>query len=310
MYVPRLFHVLIALILLAVSIWIVIHINELPKDDIFTGIFSIIIVPVLIGAMLILLTSFVEKNSENLEGFIKKKVFRTRAQYRIYLFGVGASGKTTLIERWSLGHVDNVIATSNIKVYKIPITGNREAVLFDYSGQKPSQAILDAPQEVIGKPGERKVQSAIFLVDLVGLYDDDDNLLNTFDKQYNWMQSDTISKIRKRADEHKDYIFGSTAETIISLIRGKELRSIYFVINKCDVIEALIDNGYISIPSGSDRNSFLLDFFKPITEQLREITDNNLLFLSSSFFISAKRGDSTTQLLNEIIDRIERTPRV
>jgi GTPase SAR1 family protein len=178
--------------------------------------------------------------------------------YRILIFGRHGSGKTTFIET-AFTWIDSADplrrSTEHFEYRRFQVQLHRKELqlgqytnveVADYKGQEPSQVVINNSADFFGPEGNRVLNAIIFIVDLVPRKTDEHgNPLN--DKSLlEWLKNgNMLDKITDRVEEHNQYINQGTLQILFRSLYSQNLKSVIFVINKKDLIEKLINDGYL-----------------------------------------------------------------
>ncbi|MDJ0594134.1 MAG: GTPase domain-containing protein [Pleurocapsa sp. MO_226.B13] len=194
------------------------------------------------------------------------------SQLTIFLFGRGGSGKTTFIKsilssenlnsnysQSSTEYVEYYKGEYNAspklnkrfgKKYKVPI------VIADYKGQTPQQALE------LKKKFMSQVNAMIFIVDVVHPDPESRGDALSYQELMEYLSSKTKEKIEYRVKQHISYLGDSFLSVLfpkISSVNRNKLKSVRLVINKIDIVQQLIMEGYLShdqSPEDYARNQF------------------------------------------------------
>lgn len=235
--------------------------------------------------------------------------FADKGIYKICIFGRAGSGKTTFIKAAFTFDSPTVRRSTEVfdcYEYKVQL-GLKESInvaIADYKGQKPSQIIYHSPVDFFGSKGNRSINAILFFVDLVPRKaDDNGNSLN--DKEMlAWLkEGSTKEKLEARVKEHYDYINESILEVLFTSLYSERLKSIRLIINKLDLIESLVDDGYLSLGSFRNAEDYALHKFdRMIKEITRACSDLKL----DDFYtekISAKKRSNLKPLIVSLLSR-------
>ncbi|MEG4852379.1 hypothetical protein QUB10_16010 [Microcoleus sp. B5-D4] len=231
--------------------------------------------------------------------------------YRILIFGRAGSGKTTFIKTaFTLADTDiNMRSTQNFKSYQFRsllqgIDGESTKVaIADYKGQDLLQVILNAPQDFFGAPGSRVLNAIIFIVDLVPRKSD--RFGNPFNDEdmLEWLRSgNMLDIIRARVKEHHEYINEASLQLLFGSLHSQNLKTVIFVINKIDLIDRLIDNGYLNISNFSNGREYAKHLFKGMIENVFGVCQAlGIEYLSNRdslvFIVSTRSRDELNPIL-------------
>ncbi|NJK67296.1 MAG: hypothetical protein HC941_12800 [Microcoleus sp. SU_5_3] len=243
--------VIIYLIVALTFIWWIFSSKPLNQEAAVATIF--ILSPV--GALLF------EPIRERLEDSIDDLItsaYIDKSIYRILIFGRHGSGKTTFLEtaftfidpadqrRRSTEYFEYRRFRVQLHRKELKLGQYTDVEVADYKGQEPSQVIIKSSKDFFGPKGNRVLNAIIFIVDLVPRKNDEHgNPLND-ESLLEWLKNgNTSNKIKERVEEHNQYINQGTLQLLFSSLYSQNLKSVIFVINKKDLIEKLINDGYL-----------------------------------------------------------------
>ncbi len=238
--------------------------------------------------------------------------------YRILIFGRHGSGKTTFLETaftWINPADSERKSTPDFNYYRFRLQLQRKEVklgqytnveVADYKGQKPSQVIINNSADFFGPKGSRVLNAIIFIVDLVPrIIDAQGNPLND-ESLLEWLKNgNMLDKIKERVEEHNQYINQVSLELLFSSLHSQNLKSIIFVINKKDLIEKLINDGYLTT-NFSDFKEYAKHLFNPMIQNINKAcTQNEIEDFSNNdssvFTVSARSKDELHPLIVRLL---------
>ncbi|MEG4497503.1 hypothetical protein QUB05_08435 [Microcoleus sp. F10-C6] len=202
--------------------------------------------------------------------------------YRILIFGRPGSGKTTFIET-AFTLIDPADPQRRSTLYfeyrrfrvqlhrkELQLGQYTDVEVADYKGQQPSQVITHAPAGFFGPEGNRVLNAIIFIVDLVPrISDEHGNPLND-ESLLEWLKNaNMLDKIKERVYEHDQYINQASLQLLFSSLHSQNLKTVIFVINKKDLIEKLINDGYLTT-NFSDFREYAKHLFSRMTQNINE----------------------------------------
>ncbi|GET41641.1 hypothetical protein [Microseira wollei] len=176
--------------------------------------------------------------------------------------------------------------------------------VIDYRGQKPSMVTRNPIDRFIGTRRNTLVNAAIFIVDIVGRYDENGNPLNTEAQQLSWLSTNTETKIDNRKREHLSYINKGTLEIVFSVICSLNLITVKLVINKCD-LDQLLNNQCLPNPTNLKCEEYAKQIFIDIEKEIKTACDQNSIPNFSVEVISANKYQGKNKILKSILDEYE-----
>ncbi len=231
---------------------------------------------------------------------------------RILLIGLGRSGKTSIIRQVLTGSNRREASTTDFAMYRARRVSDLDGapfdlVLADYQGQKFSQLVIDRPQRFFGPRGAREINALIFVVDLFReLRDANGDAVSDYVLLEHYSQN-TDAQIRERVDEQCRYINEFALEVILeTTFSRKSMCSIFLVVNKIDLLRALVDRGCIPgvVPSALQR--YVSELYAPLNGLIKEAARANGVVESfGAYLISARTGENLATVFSEIIRRYQ-----
>lgn len=234
---------------------------------------------------------------EDLNSFLNRE--RLIPFCMIYLYGRPGTGKTSLIKSWLQGDRKPERSTQVFDYYShrvLDYLGNQKFIrikIADYQGQKPSQIINNEKLQL--------ANALLFIVDIVPRYDEDDNSLDTPEKQLAWLSSCTEEKVKKRVEEHYTHIVGSL-EPLFTTLFNDNLFSVRLVINKYDLLEVLAQDNLLPSISIEEVDQYTLGLFKKIEVEIRRACQINKIEDISVILVSTETDFHIRDLLTGILD--------
>lgn len=287
----------IAAALIIYIILIAIAVNLISKFPIYDKL-----IVAIFGAITVFIGYIIKPIYEEIERVITTPSEEKRA-CKIYLFGLGSCGKTTLIKSWIGGDVDNRHATQGFKYYtrtNIPINQkNMDAILADYQGQEPAQIVDNIIRNNKLNKKPYTVNVILFIVDIVGV-DDKGNILTDLNSQISYLTSNTEEKIKARVLRHRIYIEGAL-NFLFYFMKVPDLTSVRLVVNKYDVLREIVQQGNIPNVRVTDIQTYVKTLFMETENVLSNICKQNNIADFSVDFISAKDNSGTAELLDSIL---------
>jgi hypothetical protein len=238
--------------------------------------------------------------------------------YRILIFGRHGSGKTTFIDT-AFTYIDPADprrkSTEYFEYRRFQVVLHRKELqlgqythveVADYKGQEPSQVIINSSKDFFGPKHNRVLNAIIFIVDLVPRKTDEHgNPLND-ESLLEWLKNGNMSdKIKKRVEEHNQYINEVSLHLLFTSLYSHNLKSVIFVINKKDLIEKLMDDGYLPT-NFSDFREYAKYLFDRMIQNIKEAcTQLGIEDFSNNdswvFTVSARSKDELSPLILRLL---------
>jgi GTPase SAR1 family protein len=227
----------------------------------------------------------------------------------LYLFGQAGSGKTTLIKNFftaeELGverSTEEFVYYNNIEVCVDVETGKRIKVhTADYKGEKPSQAIVSISPDFIGKEGDRRVNAIILIVDVAPRYLNREGKVLTDNELLKLYKTDAEGRILKRVQEHTEYISKPILQILFATVYGERLHSVRLLINKIDLIEKMIEKGYLPDLESTQAEPFTRKLFTEIEDNIRAACEANQITDFATYVVSETQGTNMGLVRSELI---------
>jgi ABC-type multidrug transport system fused ATPase/permease subunit len=250
---------------------------------------------------------------DELDSFISN-LFIKKSIYRICIFGRPGSGKSTFIETaFTLINPNRDRRSTEVFDYyefkvQLGLRNFADVAIADYKGQNPSQVIIQASPDFFGSEGSRVINAVLLIVDLVPRKTDEKGKLLSDEALFEWLkQGDIIGKIEARIQEHHDYINEASLELLFASLYSSNLKSVIFLINKLDLIDNLINDGYITLNNFRNGKEYAKHKFeimiKNISRACSELKIEDFSEDSSVFTVCAKKTDDLKPLIVNLLGK-------
>lgn len=254
-------------------------------DKIVTGILSFFtaLIPLAIKELREVFVKATEK---------EKKQEQDLDAFDIFVYGHSGSGKTTLIQRLFTFDVTPLESTSAFDYYETPIPLNLKSLtkkdlinirIADYKGQDVNQ-ILDAAKI------NEKINALLLIADIAPAYKKGSSLSET--QVYDLFKENHQNEIEKRLRDHEKYLSEFLLQVVFKDVYNTYLKSVRFIINKCDILEKLKNDKVI--PVETDIDEYAKSFFKEIIAHIEQfckvndITDFQVVTVSATHLKNIK----------------------
>ena len=252
---------------------------------------------------------FFEDSISNLKTWLSIPI--KTSKITIFLYGRGGSGKTTLIKHLlSLEELKNrhqpstefaeyyagafhyaPSASSRFRrKYTIPVR------IADYKGQAPIQALR------LNKEFKSQINAIVFIVDIVHPSPNSDGNMMSNEALIKWLSADTERKINERFIQHVAYIGDAILSVLFSDILSNNrghLRSVRLVINKIDIVQALMAEKRLT--GFSSAEDFVRDKFSPIEKFIFDACRQNGITDVKVEIVSLTNGNGVRDLIQGLI---------
>lgn len=289
------------LVILGCLLGLIIHFQRGQNEQWVNLIISVGF-PTLIG----ILSYVIKPWSNYLDGYLNASNSNNEVKRcTIYLFGKAGSGKTSLCESFgAISSGASRASTDSTDCYFLTKNfggKNLNVAITDYKGQNPSEVTINLPEKYVGDANNRIINAALFVVDIVGRENYNNELLDTVPRQIAWLEDDTDRKVLKRVEEHTTYINGSL-EIVFATIYSENLKSVRLVINKFDLIQKLLRSGHLQNSNNLTDELFAEQIFEKIINELQSACAAIHIQDFKVEFVSAKNDYNTRGLMDRILE--------
>jgi hypothetical protein len=231
---------------------------------------------------------------------IAKHLFTNQPpKFRILMYGLGRSGKSTIIDCF-LKVDDQIVehirtkSTPNFTIQDADITlraTNKKYPISvaDYKGQKPAEIVTDVPESFFGFKNQRRINVILFVVDMFPEpKDDDGEIIDNDEPLIKRYKLNAVQRIKKQVDENKLYLNKFSLQPVFTVSYSKDnLIAVRLLINKADILQEIISRGYL-------RNASVYDYatalYSDTIEAINSYCEENEIDDFSVRIISASRG--------------------
>ena len=245
-----------------------------------------------------------------LEDFVDENITLWQSKCRILTYGLPRSGKTSFIKQIITS--DKPVAensTTEFDVYDESMRSGlknpkRHRVSFaDYKGQKPSQILVDPPENFFGISGQEMVNAILFVVDLFPEIRNEQGEALDNAQIVQRYKDNAIELIEQRVKNNLEYVNEWTIEPVFTVCYSeKNLFSVRLLINKIDLLRDTISQGYLPIVSQDGLEQFARKLYQPLEEKIKEACAKNNIEDFSVHLISVSTGENTKEVLGEILE--------
>jgi hypothetical protein len=238
---------------------------------------------------------------------------RAESDFRMFIFGLGRSGKTTLIKQllYAIPPDESQEITETFHVYHGVVTLEPESPplhlsIADYKGQKPSQVLTNAPEDFFGPRSHRLTNVLIFQVDLVPEFIEN-NVPLTDEEILAKYAAGAMRKVQDRIAKHVEHLSSGIVELVFSVAVSKNLRAVRLLINKIDLVNQMIDRGYLGDTDMVSMKEVLTKKLAPVISRVEKACVDTTEFSSidtfTYHFISAKEGYNVRAVFGPLFRR-------
>ena len=104
-------------------------------------------------------------------------------------------------------------------------------------------------------------------------------------------------------EEHYEYIGEGTLELLFASLYSENLKSVRFLINKLDLVDQLVDNGYISLSGFKTAQEYALSQFEVMIKNVTRACSELKIDDFSISTISAKDNNDLRFLMGHLLDK-------
>ena len=246
------------------------------------------------------------------EHWVSENVNVYPRQCRILVYGLGRSGKTTIIRRLLTSDKPrHEVSTRAFDVYqetlRLSLDDSRKypVACADYKGQQPSQILVDPPENFFGLPGRRMVNVIFFVCDLFPELGQEELLrIDAFLQRY---ERDADALIKQRVAQHTEYVSKWSIEPVFAVAYSKtNLVAVRLVINKLDLLRSVVARGYLPRVRHDDLLEYALSLYEDTAREIRRACHVNGIDDVSVHVVSAETGENLDALFGEILDGYRR----
>jgi len=217
----------------------------------------------------------------------------------IFIYGHSASGKSTLIQRlFFLGNAP-IQSTVNFDIYEFEkpydLNTNQKIKIriADYRGQNPSQ-LLKAVEN------HQTIDCLLFVADVAPAYSptmrkySESEILGVLAKN-----RDVDKNIQDRVKDHEAYLSKYLLQIIFQFAMNDYLKSVYFLINKVDVLDELKNLGFINTDVNTEE--YARSFYLETINEIQTFCSHNTIPNFQVQCISASQHKNIHEILNNIV---------
>lgn len=216
----------------------------------------------------------------------------------IFIYGHSASGKSTFIQRTFTLGTDKLNSTDDFDYYEFnrpKNMGSADQIKFriaDYRGQNPAQLLEQIKRN-------QAIDCLLFMVDIAPPYSDSMKAYYSTDELLAVMAQDVEKCIYERVQDHKAYMSRFLLQIIFQYALNPNLKSVYFLINKMDLLEKLQQWG--KIDRTLDLEVYAKSFYNSIIKEVKTFCDNNNIDDFQIHCISNHQSRNIHQIITNIV---------
>lgn len=216
----------------------------------------------------------------------------------IFLYGHSASGKSTFIQRTFTLGTNKLNSTDDFDYYEFvratDMGSNRQMKLriADYRGQNPAQLLQQIKQN-------EAIDCLLFMVDIAPAYSDSMKAYNSTDELLAVMAQDVEKCIYERVEDHKAYMSKFLLQIIFEYALNPNLKSVYFLINKMDLLEKLQQWG--KMDRTLDLEVYAKSFYNSIIKEIQRFCEQNKIDNFQTHCISNHQYKNIHQVITNIV---------
>jgi hypothetical protein len=258
----------------------------------------------LLAIAVIIIVVLIKKNNSkqaennggnNILGWLFPPIFGDKLD--IFIYGHSASGKSTFIQRLFTIGTNELKSTVDFDYYEYDrpedVGGKRKVKIriADYRGQNPAQIL-----EQIKK--NTSIDCLLYMVDIAPAYSSsmkkyrDEEVIGV-------MAKDVEKSILDRVKEHDEYMSKFLLKIVFEYSMNPKLKSVYFLINKIDVLEKLQGLGIID--KEVDIEEYAKSFFMSRIEEVNKFCVQNNIVDFQTYCISTVQHKNIHTILSNIV---------
>lgn len=215
----------------------------------------------------------------------------------IFIYGHSASGKSTFIQRTFTLGTDKLNSTDDFDYYEFNRAtnmGSADQIKFriaDYRGQNPAQLLEQIKQN-------RAIDCLLFMVDIAPAYSASMKAYSS-DELLAVMAKDVEKCIYERVEEHKAYLSRFLIQIIFQYALNPNLKSVYFLINKIDLLEQL--QQLDKIDRTLNIEAYAKSFYKSIIGEIKKFCEHNDIEDFQTHCISNHQYKNIHQIITNMV---------
>ncbi len=242
--------------------------------------------------------------------------FVDKSIYRICIIGRSGTGKTTLIENaFTFSNSKNPPPSTKIfDSFRVKMALDLEAINYtnyidilvsDYQGQSPYQLMKEDNNYFFGNSNNRLINTLIFMVDLIPKITDENNKILNDEELLQWFidKGDILKRIENRVLENYEYNGDAVVSIFLDRFYSKNLKQIILLISKSDLIDKLMQNGYITIPNCQNGKEYAEYKFSKMINNLKKISEELKRIDTKYYCINTKNTDDLKDVFNQLLKR-------
>jgi hypothetical protein len=227
---------------------------------------------------------------------------------RVLLFGQTGCGKSSFAE-----HALTVkpLAPKDQSKLFTPIPGNVTLgsgkvipVIFgDYCGEEPSQVTVQLPDSFAGQLGNRLIDALMIFADIVGRQRNDEKVILKDAELIEWLRKNP-DEITTRINFHHSYVSTPILEILFSAIFSENLKNVFLVINKADLVRRASDAGVLGPVPSSEFDAVVESYFADMINRINVACAKNKIRACHVNVISL-RDESARKFIYEAFSMID-----
>lgn len=276
------------------------------KDPLLYAIMGYVILALLsVGAVIL------KPFREWLEDFIDRNIHRSGHKLRIFIVGLGRSGKTSIIKHILTGNAprqekstDSFFIREGKQTLDLENPDEITVSVVDYKGQQQSQVTTDSYQypEFFGKPGLRLINVLVVVVDLFPELENSKGKVLADGQLIKRYKKNAKERIEERIKEHEEYINQYFIQQLFTLTSAKKLFSVRLLVNKVDLLREVVACGYLPEVTEKTMKLYAKGLLKKISGDISAACRKNNIDDFSIHLVSAKKGDNLKLIFGNLFE--------